>query len=279
MMRINSGRAGVTLLMVAAAAACGGANERTESAAAPARSSNEMPASGRIRGVVRFTGAVPAPVRQPITKDTNVCGSNVSMTRLAVGPDNGVGHAFVYLENAPSDGPVAPRTPVLVDQKQCEYAPTSMAVAAGSSVDIVNSDPILHNVHAREMTPDGPQTIFNIAQPIRGHRSSVDISTAKPGIVVLSCEAGHPWMRAHLFVASHPYVAVTGAAGEFVIDHVPAGTYPITMWHEGVRVERVIESLQRYEYEAPYAITKEVTVPPAGEVMVNFELSLRQAGS
>lgn len=84
-------------------------------------------------------------------------------------------------------------------------------------------------------------------------------------------------MRAHLFVASHPYVAVTGEAGEFVLDDVPAGTYPINMWHEGVRVERIIESLQRYEYEPPYAITQEVTVPPEGEALVTFELALRQA--
>ncbi len=218
-------------------------------------------------------------VRQPNTKDTNVCGSSVSMTRLSLGPDNGVRHAFVYLDDAPYDGPALAPTSVLVDQQQCEYAPTSMAIAAGTTIDIVNSDPILHNVHARGTTPEGPMTIFNIAQPIRGLRSTVDISTAKPGIVTLSCEAGHPWMRAHLFVASHPYVAVTDETGAFVIDNVPPGTYPVKMWHEGVRVERIIESLQRYEYEAPYAVSKEVTVPPTGEAMVNFTLSLRHAGS
>ena len=271
----------ILAVMLAAASACGRANEPAESGARPASQSpiNAKPASGRIRGVVRFDGAVPAPVRQPNTKDTNVCGSSVSLTRLALGPENGVRHAFVYLDDAPFDGPLLARTSVLVDQQRCEYGPASLAVAAGTSLDIINSDPILHNVHARGITPEGPMTIFNIAQPIRGLRSAVDISTAKPGIVTLSCEAGHPWMRAHLFVASHPYVAVTGESGEFVIDDVPAGTYPITMWHEGVRVERIIESLQRYEYEPPYTLSKEVTVPPSGEVLVNFTLALRHAGS
>jgi plastocyanin len=270
----------VLALMLATASACG-RNEPAESGARPASqpSINAKPATGRIRGVVRFDGAVPKAIRQPNTKDTNVCGSSVSMTRLSLGPDNGVRHAFVYLDDAPYDGPALAPTSVLVDQQQCEYAPTSVAIAAGTTIDIINSDPILHNVHARGITPEGPTTIFNIAQPIRGLRSTVDISTAKPGIVTLSCEAGHPWMRAHLFVASHPYVAVTDETGEFVIDNVPPGTYPVTMWHEGVRVERIIESLQRYEYEPPYAVSKEVTVPPTGEAIVNFALSLRHAGS
>ena len=274
--------ASVLAVVLAAASACGEARETAERERGAAPSSQTIkakPESGRIRGVVRFDGAVPETVRRPNTKDTSTCASSVSLTRLSLGPDNGVLHAFVYLDGAPSDGPAVARTSVLVDQKQCEYAPASMVVAPGATLDIINSDPILHNVHAREMTPDGPLTIFNIAQPIRGHRSTVDISTAKPGIVTLSCEAGHPWMRAHLFVASHPYVAVTGKAGEFVIDDVPAGTYPIRMWHEGIRVERVIESLQRYEYEPPYTLSQDVTVPPAGEAIVNFALSLRPAGS
>ena len=152
-----------------------------------------------------------------------------------------------------------------------------LTVAAGTPLDIVNSDPILHNVHARENTPEGAQTIFNVAQPLRGQRTAVNLSVKKPGIVVLSCEAGHPWMSAYVFVADHPYVAVTNDDGEFVIKGVPPGTYRIKMWHEGVRVARIIESLQRYEYEDPYELTQEVTVTPAAETIVNFELGLRDS--
>jgi hypothetical protein len=73
-------------------------------------------------------------------------------------------------------------------------------------------------------------------------------------------------------------VAVTNEAGEFVIEDVPAGTYPIRMWHEGIRAERIIESLQRYEYEPPYTLSKDVSVPAAGEATVTFEIALRPAG-
>ena len=55
-------------------------------------------------------------------------------------------------------------------------------------------------------------------------------------------------MTAYILVADHPYTAVTGEDGRFVIDGVPPGSYRIRMWHEGVRLtkqllERVREEL------------------------------------
>jgi hypothetical protein len=51
--------------------------------------------------------------------------------------------------------------------------------------------------------------------------------------ITLTCEAGHPWMNAFVYVAKDPYVALTDDTGEFVIKDVPPGTYTIKMWHEG----------------------------------------------
>jgi hypothetical protein len=125
------------------------------------------------------------------------------------------------------------------------------------------------------MTADGLQTIFNIAQPMQGQRTVVDLPLTKPGIVTLTCEAGHPWMTAYILVADHPYTAVTGDDGTFVIEDVPPGTYRIRMWHEGVRLANIVPSLQRYEYEPPYELTREVVVPQASDVEVDFDLELR----
>jgi hypothetical protein len=150
-----------------------------------------------------------------------------------------------------------------------------MTLPAGSELEIVNNDPILHNVHARQATADGMQTVFNIAQPVRGQRTKVDAALDKPGIVALTCEAGHPWMTAYIVVANHPYVATSGDNGQFVIDDVPAGTYPIKMWHEGARLSRVIPSMQIFEYEDPYEVTEQVAVPANGEAVVNFSFELR----
>jgi plastocyanin len=192
-----------------------------------------------------------------------------------------VRQAFVYLEGIPSefsDGPVRARVVTEIEQKDCAYGPHAMTLAAGDNLEIVNHDPILHNVNAKQITADGLRTIFNIAQPLKGQRTKLEAPLNTPGIVRLSCEAGHPWMSAYILVADHPFVATTDTTGSFVLSDVPAGTYPLRMWHEGVRLTRVIPSLQQYEYEAPYELTQDVVVPPDGEAVVNFVLELRKLG-
>jgi plastocyanin len=230
--------------------------------------------TGRIRGVVRLKGDAPAAQFEPISENQNVCGDKVSVSRLALGKEKGVQYAFVYLDGVQSAQPYRAQQSLLVDQKNCQYAPHSLIVPAGGQIEITNSDPILHNVHGHQLTDQGQQTLFNVAQPVRGQRSTVATSLT-PGIVYLTCEAGHPWMSGYVFVANHPYVTVSGADGEFVIDGVPPGTYRLKMWHEGVILKQNIKSLQRYEYEDPYEETQDVTVQANGETVVNFDLVLR----
>lgn len=233
--------------------------------------------TGRIRGVVRLQGDAPPATFEPITENQNTCGDRTALSRLALGKDKGVQYAFVYLDGVKSDEKLSPRQSLLVDQKNCQYAPHAMVVPVGTKIDITNSDPILHNVHGQQITDEGSKTLFNIAQPVRGQRTTVESPLTTPGIVFLTCEAGHPWMNGYVFVANHPYVTVSGNDGEFVIEGVPAGTYHIKMWHEGVRLKRNIKSLQRYEYEDPYESTLDVTVPANGEAVVNFDMTLRPA--
>ena len=256
-------------VVLAFAAACGGGTPTEQRPATPA------PQTGQIRGIVRLHGAAPASRHEPNTKQPEVCGSQVPVTRLAVGASNGVGRAFVYLDGLRASGPLKRAASVTIGQKDCTYAPGSMVLATGTPIEIVNDDPVLHNVHASTTAEGRRQTVFNIAQPVRGQRTKVE-TELKPGIMTLTCEAGHPWMKAHVFVAEHDYVAVTDGEGRFVIDGVPAGTYPIKMWHEGVALKRIIASLQQFEYEEPYEVTKHVVVTSGGVAEVEFELALRE---
>jgi hypothetical protein len=230
--------------------------------------------TGRIRGVVRLQGNAPAAAFEQISENQNVCGDRVAVSRLSLGKDKGVQHAFVYLDGVHSTENFHARESLLIDQKNCQYVPHSLIVPEGSKIEITNSDPILHNVHGHQVSDQGQQTLFNIAQPVRGQKTRVE-SPLKPGIVFLTCEAGHPWMSGYVFVANHPYVTLTGDDGAFVIEGVPPGTYRIKMWHEGVILKRNVKSLQRYEYEEPYEITQDVTVQANGEAVVNFDLALR----
>jgi len=267
----------VAALLTLLLCGCGGEQANDISSAGSSDKSTAAPAgpTGRIRGTVHLQGAPPAAAFEPISENQNVCGDRVAVSRLALGKDNGVQHAFVYLDGVQSSEKFRPRESLLVDQKNCQYAPHALIVPSGSKIEITNSDPILHNIHAHQVTDQGQTTLFNIAQPVRGQRATVD-SSLTPGIVYLTCEAGHPWMSGYVFVANHPYVTLSGNDGEFVIDGVPPGTYRIKMWHEGVRLKRNLKTMQRYEYEEPYETTQEVKVEANGEAVVNFDLMLRQ---
>jgi plastocyanin len=230
--------------------------------------------TGRIRGVVRLKGDAPAATYEKVSENQNVCGDKVPLLRLTLGKDKGVQRAFVYLDGVQTTEKFKQQKSLLVDQKDCQYAPHALVVPEGGKIEITNSDPILHNVHGQQVTDQGQKTLFNIAQPVRGQKTSVETSLT-PGIVFLTCEAGHPWMSGYVFVANHPYVTTTGDDGEFLIEGVPPGTYRIKMWHEGAILKQNIKSLQRYEYEEPYEITQDVTVQANGEAVVNFDLALR----
>ena len=102
-----------------------------------------------------------------------------------------------------------------------------------------------------------------------------------PGLVNLKCNGGHVWMNAEMFVAPHPYYAVTDQDGKFEVSNVPAGQYEIVAWHEGwsvVRQEAAYDVLterrvQRPIFTAPRTWEKPVTVSAGENVVVNFALS------
>jgi plastocyanin len=224
-------------------------------------------------------GDAPKAGTDKITQDQRVCGSEVPLPRIAVDGSNGVESTFVFLEGVAGSGAAAaPVTrSVLIDQKNCQYVPHSLIVPVGSNVEITNSDPILHNVHGIQDAGSGPQTVFNYAQPQQGAREYLDTKLMKPGIVTLTCEAGHPWMNAYLYVAKDPsLVALTDTSGEFVIKNVPPGTYTLKMWHEGVQLTKINKTLQQYVYEKPYEVSQQVTVTADSEATVNFDLTLRK---
>ena len=238
---------------------------------------------GTIRGEVRLGCELPRKVQLLVTKDANYCGVNKASPRLRLGKSKGVQNTIVWLEGI-TEGKkkTVGNKQLALDQFKCEYSPHVLLLPFGSSLDIVNGDPILHNVHAYD-EGDAGKTLFNIAQPIKGQRTTVkQTQFKKPGLYLATCDAGHPWMNAYIMVADHPYFALTDANGSFVIDNVPPGTYKMKMWNEGVcvvKTEMENGKPKAYRYEAPYEEEKEISVPANGKVNVDFSLALRPAPS
>ncbi len=231
---------------------------------------------GTISGKISLKGKPPVCDRMEISQDGKVCGRMKPSPRLCLGKDGGVGETIVYLEGVSKGKSFPPGDVYQLEQHQCEYHPHLLVVPAGKCLQIVNNDQVLHNVHAYQSAME-PKTIFNIAQPIKGLKSKTRALT-EPGLIHVSCDAGHPWMSAHVMVAGNPYYAVTDKDGNYSLADVPPGEYTLRLWHEGVSiVNRSMEhgKVKSYDFEAAYEDSTRVTVTAKTNSKADFELTLR----
>ena len=183
-------------------------------------------AGGTIEGIVRLAGPAPAVAPRPIARDANVCGPEAPAESVLVGAAGALANVVVFVKDARLAGPPRPVAGASLDQRRCRYVPHVQALTVGTPLAVVNSDPILHNVHGN----DPASTVFNLAMPIKGQR--LPIALRKSGLVRLQCDAGHTWMNAWIYVFDHPYYAVTDGSGAFIIKDVPAGDHLLELWHE-----------------------------------------------
>jgi plastocyanin len=180
-----------------------------------------------LTGSVLYTGKLPERAKVPVTIDQYICGKEKDAEDLVIGPKRGVQNAVVWLENPPA-GAKWPAQPAKVemDQKGCVFAPRVLVVPVGGTVDFLNSDRLLHNLHS--MSKDNPS--FNRTQP---QNRTIPITFTKPELVTITCDL-HSWMKSWVVVAEHPFYAVTDAAGAYRIANVPPGKYRLRMWQEAL---------------------------------------------
>jgi len=178
-----------------------------------------------IKGTVQFVGGAVDQKKLPVTVDQFVCGKDKDAEDLVLSPQRGIRNAVVSLASPPpGDKWQFSTAPVFLDQKQCVFTPRVILVPVGGTVEFLNSDRLLHNLHSASKS----NPTFNRTQP-KGR--SIPITFAKPEIVRIACDL-HGWMRAWVVVTEHPFYAVTGAAGEFALNNVPPGKYTLTVWQE-----------------------------------------------
>jgi len=118
-----------------------------------------------------------------------------------------------------------PSETLLLDQTGCNYTPHVFGIQVGQSLDIRNSDPILHNVH---YVP-----VKNREQNLSQTGGKIDrVQFLRPESPVrVFCEV-HGWMLSWAHVTNHPFFAVSGEDGAFMIRNVPPGTFQLSAWHE-----------------------------------------------
>ena len=187
----------------------------------------EVKNGGTITGAVNYIGKLPAPRKIQIAKDRRACGGHpTELPRIRCDADGRVAQAVVFLTNITKgkDFPRSRKKPS-IDQRGCAFEPPIQLVRAGQEVEILNSDPVAHNINATQ----GTFTLYNIRQPRQGMRATLKLD--KPGLVSLRCNL-HEWMQGYVHVTLHPYIQVTPSNGVFRLEDVPPGTYELTVWQE-----------------------------------------------
>jgi Carboxypeptidase regulatory-like domain len=238
-MRLRNAWVGLLgLALAGSVVACGGSQESSNKSADPSSPSAagagqrvDTATAGDVKGVVTLDGVAPKNEAIKMNADPVCVKQNTtpqSQETYIVGDDGKtLGNVFVYVK----DGLGAyvfdtPTETAKIDQQNCRYHPHVFGMRVNQPLEIVNSDPTLHNIHAMPKS----NSEFNNGQPIQGMKMSHTFD--KPEVMVpFKCDV-HGWMNAYVGVLPHPYYAVTDKSGKFELKSLPPGTYTIEAWHE-----------------------------------------------
>jgi plastocyanin len=228
----------VSSALLALSLGCGG--NATPPPAAPAGPSVDPATAGTVTAMVTFEGTPPEPNLITITGDPKCVSEQGAPQRpdeqIVMGQDQALQNVFVYVKDGlGAYGFPIPTDAVVLDQDKCRYTPRVLGVRVGQSLQVRNSDPLLHNVRSNAVINQA----FNKSTPIEGMSFNHTFAT-KEVMVPFKCDV-HGWMSAYVGVLDHPYFGTSGADGKVVLGNLPPGTYTIEAWHEqlGTRTEQV----------------------------------------
>jgi plastocyanin len=233
----------LSLLMVVGLVSCGGKKSDEDSdgdgdkgaaATTGAAATVDMANGATINGTVKVDGATPAvkSVKMDADPACKAAHSTPVDDNHWIVKDGAVSDAFVYIKDG-LNGKVyaAPATAVKLEQKGCEYTPHVFGVMVGQTLQIVNDDATLHNVHAHGEKNDQ----FNMGQPQGTPAKEIKLDKMEV-MVPIKCDV-HGWMNSFAGVLPHPFFSVTDASGKYEIKGVPAGDYTIEAWHETTKMD------------------------------------------
>ena len=119
----------------------------------------------------------------------------------------------------------------VIDQKDFQFIPETIAIRVGDKVQFLNSDKEVHNVATFH-----PKHSFNVNMPSGGQH----VETFRyPGGMKRPYRIGciyHSSMRSWIYVFDHPFYQVTRTDGKFHLKNLPPGEYKLEIIHSAGRL-------------------------------------------
>src|SRR5262249_19189065 len=154
-----------------------------------------MPAAGQggtgtVIGHVRYMG--PTPVTPVIRMGADprcnklYVGKRPTVPTFVVGADGAFANVLVNVDGSFPNA-AAPTAPVVLNQKDCMYAPRVLGARTGQTLQVTNEDPTDHNVHS--LSKAGNE--FNRTQLINSKPFDVTLKASE--LLRITCD-NHTWM-------------------------------------------------------------------------------------
>jgi len=235
---------------------------------------------GTIEGTITLNGAVPEPKGFNLITfpDPVYCGriSNGRGWRLlrdfVVNQQGGLKDAIVLLEGVESGKSFEMSVP-LIEARDCQFAPFMTIVRNGHAVEVINMDPVMHDIQGYETSIEaGNRVLFNtpLVMNHQHHRGDIHaMHNHAPGKSLVGplylnkgrrtfyMQCGfHAYMESWAMAVNNPYYALTDGNGAFTIENIPPGTYQLAVWHP----------------QTGPGVTKMVTIQPDGKLVEHLSL-------
>jgi len=227
---------------------------------------------GTIKGRFLYGGDAPTAAEIKADKDVEVCGKHKLVNEeLAIGADKGVANVVVFVRDKgvkvhPDAAAEAKAAKVVLDNKDCRFAPHVLVVQTGQPLIIKNSDTVGHNSNVATIKNPPSNSLIPA-----GGESSFPFANEEAIPAQVTCNI-HPWMKAWIVVRPNPYAAVSAADGSFEIKNVPAGEVELQLWHEkagyigeisvGGKSEKIAKGRRKVKVEAAGTNLGEMVLAP-----------------
>ena len=235
--------------------------------AGPSWGYEEVPVSdgGTLQGMVKLIGKVPKPKGYNLVTlpDAVYCGRISTGTgwRLlqpfVIGPNGGFKNVVIYIEELRKGKPFD-YAPPRIEAIDCKFEPYITIVRDKHDIEVVNKDPVFHDIQGYETSKFGARVLFNVPLPMSKKLRKAELMAGKTvkdragkvltqhikmgkqrNLFVMQC-GFHAYMESWGFAVKNPYYALSTKDGSYAISDIPPGTYKVQVWHPMVNKEYTV---------------------------------------